>query len=126
MKKELFAVTILILLSGLSAWNLNHVKSLTGEISETLKLSYAMAEADDWEGAAELANSAEQKWSDSGGYTQIFIRHSEIDLTTDAFGDYFSEIYKSDIGGAKGALKKLLGHLENIYEMERITLKSVF
>ena len=48
------------------------------------------------------------------------------DLTTDAFGDYLGELYRCDLGGALGAHQKLIEHIKTIYEMERITLKSVF
>lgn len=126
MKKELLAAFILAALTGLAAWNLNHVKELTDSLSSLMCHSYELAFDGFWAQADALAQQGADIWNSSEGYTHIFIRHSEVDLTTDAFGDYLAELYRRDIGGAAGALQKLTAHLESIYEMERITLKSVF
>lgn len=126
MRKELFAAIILAALAFTSTWNLKHIKSLTGELSSLMRQSYVMAAAGNWGAANTLAQKGADIWNSSDSYTHIFIRHSEVDLTTDAFGDYLTELYRHDIGGAEGTLGKLLSRLESIYEMERITVKSVF
>ena len=126
MKREILAAGILILLAGFSVWNLYYVKNMTAEISQTLTESYSYAEAGDWEQAAKLAQKAESLWLAEEEYTHVFIYHSELDLITNAFGDYYSEIYRQDAGGTAGALHKLLDHIEGLYELERVTIKNVF
>lgn len=126
MKTEILAAAILGALVALSIWNLSYVKDLTDELTQTVDAAYSMAEQGDWERAEKLAEAAAQKWSGADDYTHIFIRHSEVDLTSDAFGDYIAEIYRGDIDGVTGTYRKLLEHLKTIYEMERITIRSVF
>ena len=126
MKKELFAATVLILLASVSIWNTFHAKKLTTELSDTINASMVMAENDQWQEAAVLAEAASANWKAAGNYTQIFIGHNSVELTSDAFGDYLGELYKCDKGGSRGAHQKLISHITALYEMERISLKSIF
>lgn len=80
MKKELFAAAILASLAALSAWNLCHIKSLTGEIAGIVELSASAVQENDWDRAEQLAKSARLRWQQAAGYTNVFIRHSELDL----------------------------------------------
>lgn len=125
MKKEIFAAAVLLLLAVVSVWNLSYAKKLTRELSETVDASLEMAQSDRWQEASQLAEAAEQKWSSADDYTHIFIGHTEVELTTDAFGDYLGELYRNDLGGARGAHQKLVEHIKTIYEMERLTLRSI-
>ncbi len=126
MKKELFAALILICLIVLSIWNLWYVEKMTTELSETISASYTLALEGKWEMAEKLAETGTAQWNNSDNYTHIFIRHTDIDTTTDAFGDYLSCIYSRDTGMLSGAYQKLLAHIMTIYEMEQINLKSIF
>ncbi len=126
MKKEIFAALLLVILAGISIWNLHYAESLTTELTQTLDASLTMAADEQWAQAVALAESASNRWRGADSYTHIFISHNKVDLTTDAFGDYLGELYRNDIGGARGAHQKLSAHIETIYEMERITLKSIF
>lgn len=126
MKKEWIAGGILVLLAAFSAWNLCHIKTLTNSITELLETSHELSISGDWDTATLHAQSAEKIWSDSNCYTQVFMSHPEIDSASDAFYDYLAELYKQDSGGADGTYKKLMAQLNGIYEMEKISLKSIF
>lgn len=126
MKKEIFATAILLLLAAVSIWNAYHAQKLTSELCDMLNASLEMAESEQWQKAAALAEAASESWEAAETYTKIFIGHNSIDLTTDAFGDYLGELYRSDMGGVRGAHLKLLAHINAIYEMERISLTSIF
>lgn len=126
MKKEIFAAVILALLAIISTWNLRYAQRLTSELSQAVDASIEMAKSGQWQKATRIAKSASERWSSADSYTQIFMGHAELELTTDAFGDYLGELYRCDLGGARGAHQKLIEHIKTIYEMERITLKSVF
>ena len=65
-------------------------------------------------------------WLGADGYTHIFIRHSEIDSTTDAFFELMSDVRSGDAQSASGAYEKLAAHLDSLYTMERVTLGSIF
>ena len=126
MKKEIFTSAVLLMLAAVSIWNACHAQKLTSELCDMINASLEMAESEQWQKAAALAEAASESWKSAGTYTQIFIGHNNIDLTTDAFGDYLGELYRSDMGGARGAHQKLLAHINAIYEMERVSLTSIF
>ena len=125
MKKELGAVIILLCLIGLSVWNLFHLGRLTGELTELINESSSLAGSGEWDTALITARRAERRWLAADGYTHIFIRHAEIDSTTDAFCDYISELEKRD-GSADGTRQKLIEHLQSLYDIEKPTLQSIF
>ena len=126
MNKEIFAAIILALLAIISVWNLNYAQRLTNELNQAVDASIEFAQSGQWQKATKIAESASERWNNADSYTHIFMGHTELELTTDAFGDYLGELYRCDLGGALGAHQKLIEHIKTIYEMERITLKSVF
>lgn len=126
MNKEIFAAIILALLAIISFWNLRYAQRLTSELTQSVDASIELAQSGQWQKATKIAESASERWNNADNYTHIFMGHTELELTTDAFGDYLGELYRCDLGGALGAHQKLIEHIKTIYEMERITLKSVF
>lgn len=126
MKRELAAAAVLILLLAGSWWNLKYLRDFTGGFSETLDLSRAYCEAGQFELAEQELEKAAQDWLGADGYTHIFIRHSEIDSTTDAFFELMSDVRSGDAQSASGAYEKLAAHLDSLYTMERVTLGSIF
>lgn len=126
MKRELAAAAVLILLLAGSWWNLKYLRDFTGGLSETLDLSRAYCKAGQFELAEQELEKAAQDWLGADGYTHIFIRHSEIDSTTDAFFELMSDVRSGDAQSASGAYEKLAAHLDSLYTMERVTLGSIF
>ena len=126
MKREFAAAAVLILLLAGSWWNLRYLRDFTGGLGETLELSRAYCEAGQFELAEQELEKAAQAWLGADGYTHIFIRHSEIDSTTDAFFELMSDVRSGDAQSASGAYEKLAAHLDSLYTMERVTLGSIF
>ena len=60
------------------------------------------------------------------GYTHIFIRHSEINSTTEAFFQFRSDIGSGDADAAEGSYGLLSETLRSIMTMEQISLGSIF
>ena len=118
MKREIAAGLVLLLLAIGSWFNLNYLREFTGGLEEQLALSRAYCYA----GRFDLAEEVLSK----DGYTHIFIRHSEIDSTTDAFFELMSDVRSGDAESAAGSYEKLLAHLSSLYTMERVTLGSIF
>lgn len=126
MKKELFAIlTILLLLIG-SVSSLIHLESLVSDLNTHIEYSLLYCSLDDYEAAHTEMGKALQKWNNAEGYTHIFIRHSEVDTTSDVFYDVLSAIHDREKYEAEYQLKKLKYHTESILRMERLTLRSVF
>ena len=63
---------------------------------------------------------------DADSYTHIFIRHPEIDSTTDAFYELLDSVSAGDIKTTQGAFEKVEAHLASIAGMEHITIGSIF
>lgn len=126
MKKAVFALFLLGLLVGVSLWNLLHLKALTEELTGGIESARAYWLAEDFESAENTLDRVLKRWLDSDGYTHIFIRHSEIDAASDIFYDLHRDILARDAEGAEANAEKLLYHLQSIYSMERLSMKSIF
>ena len=88
--------------------------------------AYDCALEGDTEKAKELIGSACSDWLSLDGYTHIFLKHTEIDSTTDAFFELLSDISEGNTDAAAGSLRKLRAHLDSLISAERISLGSVF
>ena len=126
MKREIAAGLVLLLLAIGSWFNLNYLREFTGGLEEQLALSRAYCYAGRFDLAEEVLSKAADEWLGADGYTHIFIRHSEIDSTTDAFFALMSDVRSGDAESAAGSYEKLLAHLSSLYTMERVTLGSIF
>lgn len=126
MKKELFAVLMLVIIIAACIFNVYYVSRMTEEILELISLSEQDALAGDWASAVASAEEAVKLWEGAEEYTHIFIRHSEIDSTTDEFYSMLAELYKEDMGGVKAAYKAVSSRIKSIIKMEIPTFGTVF
>ena len=118
MKKEVIAGAVLALLIALSAWNIYSIDALTDGIGDSLRMSQALADIGDFDKGLRL-------WLNADGYTHIFLRHPEIDSTTDAFYELQELLLDGGGDGCAAAYDKLRYHLESIRSMEHISIGSV-
>ena len=126
MKKEIIALVLLLLLFFGSLYNIHVMDNMVQTLEAQVESSYKAAEADDFEKASELIDAAAADWLSRDGYTHIFIRHTEIDSTTDAFFEYISDVAAEDIGNAEGSYGMLMAHLDSLKTMEHISFGSIF
>ena len=75
MKKEIFAIALLVLLFTASLFNIWYFDDLTFRIEEELSLSRVQLASGDVPMAQEHLEKALNMWLDADGYTHIFIRH---------------------------------------------------
>lgn len=126
MKKELFALTIILALVAGAVVNVVHIRSLSADITAHIQQAQSCCRQSDFDEAEDALQKGLDRWLGADGYTHIFIRHSEIDSTSDAFYDALSAIGEKDADNALTACEKLLYHIDSIVSMEHVTLKSVF
>lgn len=126
MKQEIAAIVILLLLLFGSLVNIRYLDSVTEEMLSLADEAMDFARAGDLASAVEKAEAAANYWAGLDGYTHIFIRHPEIDATTDAFCELLGELYAGDVDEALGAHLKLRERLLSMARMEHITFGSVF
>ena len=125
MKKEAIAGAVLALLIALSAWNIYSIDALTDGISNSLRMSQALADIGDFDSAKIELDKGLRLWLNADGYTHIFLRHPEIDSTADAFYDLQQVLMQEDITACAAAYSKLKYHLASIDQMEHLSLGSI-
>ena len=126
MKKELIAAALLLSLMTLAVINLIYLKHFTSKLIGLTDEAFSYVSVGKWEEAKKKAEEAERLWSGKDAYTHIAIRHSEINEASEAFYELLGEVYKEYSGGAKGAWLSLRSNIKSIYEMEKLSLKSIF
>lgn len=127
MKRETAAWVLLLLLIGGAWWNIRSVDRLTDSILRSLDKSQAAALRGETETACAAMDEALQTWLKADSYTHIFIRHSEIDSTADAFYELQEQLISgAGEGGSRAAYDRLRYHLDSIRQMEHLSLGSIF
>ena len=108
MKKELIAAVLLAVIFAGVMLNIRASEKIVSSLMSEVDAAYAQLKSGDSESAAETLDKAIEHWLTLDGYTHIFIRHSEINSTTE---------------GSYGLLSETL---RSIMTMEQISLGSIF
>ena len=125
MKKELLAgFTLLSLILG-AAYNLIYLKQLVQNMNTHLSTAEQAYSINNFSVAESELSTALEIWLNADEYTHIFIRHSEIDAATDAYYEALSSVREKDVS-APSFIQKVKYHINSIYSMELLTLKSIF
>ena len=125
MKREWIAGALLLLLFLAALVNIACLDRLIGQIEAEVGHAQALAESGNFDAAEEALDTAIEQWIAANSYTHIFIRHPEIDSTSDAFYELKELITEENADGFPSAFEKLKYHLNSIDEMEHIRLGSV-
>ncbi len=126
MKKEFAALALLAALLAASFYNVRYIENMVSEISALAHESYGCLAEGDTVASMQKLEQAIERWEQAEGYTHIFIRHSEIDGTSDAMFDALGCISGDSGQEADGAFRRLFYHLDSLVGMERVTLGSIF
>lgn len=125
MKREWICGALLMGLLLLSLLNIAHLDRLTGELERELAAAAAYAEAGDYPAAEKALESAISRWKNADSYTHIFIRHPEIDGTSDALFELKELLLEQNAEGLPAGFEKVFYHLDSIDEMEHLRLGSI-
>ena len=125
MKKEIFALSLLLLLFAASLFNIRYFDRLCLDIAGEVEASEEALEAGNTKAAEEHLENALHTWLDADSYTHIFIRHPEIDSTADAFYELAETLNEGDAESCRAAYEKLLYHLSSIRTMEHLRFGSI-
>ena len=126
MKKEIAAAVILALVFIGVLVNIKVAGNIILSLEEDVTAAYESAEKGDFDRAKPQLDAAIEHWMSLDGYTHIFIRHSEINSTTQAYFQLKSDIYAEDMGAAKGSYGLLMATLDSLMTMEQLSLGSIF
>ncbi len=126
MKKEIVAAVLLLLLFAGVLVNIRVNENIVSSLIDEVDASYESLKNGDTEKADEQLDAAIEHWLTLDGYTHIFIRHSEINATTDAFYGYRADVGDGDADTAAGSYGLLKETLLSLMTMEQISLGSIF
>ena len=126
MKKELIAAVLLAVIFAGVMLNIRASERIVSALMSEVDAAYAQLKGGDNESAVKTIDRAIEHWLMLDGYTHIFIRHSEINSTTEAFFQFKSDIGSGDADAAEGSYGLLSDTLRSILTMEQISLGSIF
>lgn len=126
MKKELIAAVLLAVIFAGVMLNIRASERIVSSLMSEVDAAYAQLKGGDNESAVKTIDRAIERWLTLDGYTHIFIRHSEINSTTEAFFQFKSDIGSGDADAAEGSYGLLSETLRSIMTMEQISLGSIF
>lgn len=126
MKKEIAAAIILIALFAGVMLNIKVSGNIVLSLEDDVTAAYESARNGDFDRAKPQLDAAIEHWMSLDGYTHIFMRHSEINSTTEAYFQLKSDIYAEDIGAAEGSYSLLMADLDSLMTMEQISFGSIF
>ena len=126
MKKEIISALLLLLIFSGVLVNIRINERIVSSLINEVDRSYDNLKNGNKDKAMQQLDTAIEHWLNLDGYTHIFIRHSEINSTTDAFYGFRSDVGSGDADAANGSYGLLKETLLSLMTMEQISLGSVF
>mgnify|MGYP004536215187 FL=1 len=126
MKKEIISALLLLLIFSGVLVNIRINERIVTSLINEVDMSYENLKNGNEDKAMQQLDTAIEHWLNLDGYTHIFIRHSEINSTTDAFYGFRSDVGSGDADAANGSYGLLKETLLSLMTMEQISLGSVF
>ncbi len=126
MKKEIISALLLLLIFSGVLVNIRINERIVSSLINEVDMSYENLKNGNKDKAMQQLDTAIEHWLNLDGYTHIFIRHSEINSTTDAFYGFRSDVGSGDADAANGSYGLLKETLLSLMTMEQISLGSVF
>lgn len=125
MKKELFALLLLLLLALGALFNILYAERLIQRIEDQLELSQKAAEEENFPEALARLDAGLELLERSRDYTSIFIRHSELDSSFEAFFHLKELLLQEETAALPAAFSALRYKLRCLSDMEKPSLGSV-
>lgn len=126
MKKEIISALLLLLIFSGVLVNIRINERIVSSLINEVDMSYENLKNGNEDKAMQQLDTAIEHWLNLDGYTHIFIRHSEINSTTDAFYGFRSDVGSGDADAANGSYGLLKEILLSLMTMEQISVGSVF
>ena len=126
MKKEIAAAVLLAVLFAGVIVNIRISENMVLSLSDEVDAAYLSLKSGNSQEASRQLDKAIDNWLTLDGYTHIFIRHSEINSTTEAFFQMKSDVSSGDADAAEGSYALLKETLNSLMTMEQISLGSIF
>jgi len=124
MKKEILAVSILLLLAAGSIYNIIFVDSMTDSLLGLVDISRQLCADKDYTSASITLQKSIDLWLSYDAYAHIFLRHQEIDSVTDAYYELLDALENGN-DCCEALYSTLKYHLKSLSDIERPTIGSI-
>ena len=127
MRRLYLSVGLIALMAALSALHVWHLNDLTGQLTAQLTQAQALAQQEDWDGAARLTRQAKERWTGHEGYLHVTLRHADIDAILISLDETLAFLEGSEKQPAEyaAANARLLAQLALVVEAEVPTLTNI-
>ena len=126
MKREYGAMALLLALCLTALWNVRRVDFLIGQIDmDLVRAEHALGDGD-FDRALAAVDSGLAVWHGARHYTNIFLRHADVDSVADAFHDLRQTLMEHSGEAAPAGFARLRYRLGTADRMEHLSLGSVF
>ena len=127
MRRLYLSVGLIALMAALSALHVWHLNDLTGQLTAQLTQAQALAQREDWDGAARLTRQAKERWTGHEGYLHTTLRHTDIDAVLISLDETLAFLEGSEKQPAEyaAANARLLAQLALLVEAELPTLTNL-
>ena len=127
MRRLYLSVGLIALMAALSGLHIWHLNDLTGQLTAQLTQAQALAQREDWDGAARLTRQAKERWTGHEGYLHTTLRHTDIDAVLISLDEALAFLEGEEKQSAEYAAvnARLLTQLELLVEAELPTLTNL-
>ena len=127
MRRLYLSVGLIALMAALSALHVWHLNDLTGQLTAQLTQAQALAQREDWDGAARLTRQAKERWTGHEGYLHTTLRHADIDAILISLDETLAFLEGGEKQPAEyaAANARLLAQLALLVEAEVPTLTNI-
>ncbi len=127
MRRLYLSVGLIALMAALSGLHIWHLNDLTGQLTAQLTQAQALAQREDWDGAARLTRQAKERWTGHEGYLHTTLRHTDIDAILISLDETLAFLEGGEKQPAEyaAANARLLAQLALLVEAEVPTLANI-
>ena len=125
MKREYVAGALILTIMAVTLYNTSYVERKTKILTENIETAEKIYLNGDRNKASECVEDSMDNWLSWDSYAHIMLRHSEVDLVTDAYFELLTKL-QSDDSVPKASFDKLTEQLHSISRMEKVSFGSVF
>ena len=126
MKRFLGALSILLVLLGISLVHAWVLQDLADHLTANLSAAEVMAERGAWEQARVLTGQAAEQWQDSHSYLHMFLNHTDTDEILVSFRAVEQYLKLEEMDQYAAANLELITRIELLAEMEQPSFLNVF
>ena len=126
MKREWIAIGLLSLLLGTAVLNIVRADRLLDLVVINLTRSENAVHQGDYDTAAACFENGFSVWQNARSYTNVFLRHPDVDAAADAFYDLQQLLLQQDEAALPAAFARLRYRLEVIDYMEHPSIDTIF